>query len=93
MRETKCKNCGQQYDADIYGEACPFCDIKAVDSFESTREIPCVYGPPPINYEPYQEPTPTVYGPPPIIKKTNIILLLIIGFIIGSILCFLLKWL
>lgn len=71
----KCERCGRQYDMSIYGKVCPFCTTRSNGSSARRREMPRVYGPPPIEkpYEvlygppPIQE--PTLYGPPPVRKK------------------------
>lgn len=70
----KCERCGRQYDMSIYGKVCPFCTTRSNGSSARRREMPCVYGPPPIEkpYELYGPPPiqePTLYGPPPVRKK------------------------
>lgn len=76
MNNKRCTNCGCVYNADIYGDLCPLCHSKIFDSaspqqrIEFHEEIPCVYGPPPIQNEEkrlnYSESHCTIYGPPPI---------------------------
>lgn len=79
MNNKRCTNCGCIYNADLYGDLCPLCHSKMVDPTnpqqeieftEFHEEIPCVYGPPPIqNNEKrwnYSKTHSTIYGPPPI---------------------------
>lgn len=48
-----------------------------------------IYGPPPIDYEPFQEPHPAIYGPSPVNKGSCFVILLIITVF----LCGIIVWL
>lgn len=79
MNNKRCANCGCVYNTDIYGDLCPLCHSKRIESASPEQEIghsayheeiPCVYGPPPIQNKEkgrdYPESHSTIYGPPPI---------------------------
>ena len=79
MKNKRCKKCGYIYDAEIYGDLCPFCRSEIVKSTsrekgnihsEVHKRMPCVYGPPPIKNDESERISSayhsTIYGPPPI---------------------------
>ena len=101
LATRNCERCGRQYDMSVYGKVCPFCTTYTNGSSARQREIPCVYGPPPLanSYEvlygppPIQDPIrmPTLYGPPPPHKRgcTCLIISLVVGAILGGIIVWL----
>ena len=99
MNNKRCTNCGCIYNADLYGDLCPLCHSKMVDPTnpqqeieftEFHEEIPCVYGPPPIQNNEKRWNYPVIYGPSPVKKFSYSLILFIIGAILGGIIVWLL---
>ena len=63
MNNKRCANCGCVYNTDIYGDLCPLCHSKRIESASPEQEI---------GHSAYHEEIPCVYGPP-IKRKGGII--------------------
>lgn len=90
MNNRKCEKCGCIYDEEIYGEMCPLCRAEKENLSDFQKRVPTIYGPPPVEMNPYQKLQPTKYGLPSRKNCSCLMVLLIIGVLIGGFITWLL---